>query len=121
MPFNLRLCILLIAIILTIVIFKILRKQMIPVKYSLLWILCVCLLYVLSIWPNILVAVASVMGFQTISNMVVGVFILILIFITISLTIIVSFQKKKTTLLIQEISILKRRVAALENEDGNNA
>ncbi len=120
MPLNLRLCILLIAFILTVVIYKILKKQMVPVKYSLLWILCVLLLYVLSICPNILLFIADLVGFQTISNMVIGVFVLILIFITISLTIIASFQKKKTTLLIQEISILKSRVSALENEVRNN-
>ena len=38
---------------------------------------------------------ATKLGFQTISNLVVGVFIVILFFITISLTVIVSAQKKK--------------------------
>ena len=114
MPENLRLCILVIAIILTVVIYKILQRQMVPVKYSLLWILGVCLLYVLAIWPGLLVSLASALGFQTISNMVAGVLFLILIFITICLTVIVSFQKKKTTLLIQEVSMLKSRVNKLE-------
>ncbi len=117
MPLNLRFCILFIAIILTITIFKTLRKQMIPVKYSLLWILGVCVLYVLAIWPGILVTLANLIGFQTISNMVAGVLFVILIFITISLTIIVSAQKKKITLLIQEVSILKDRVYSLEHGD----
>ena len=53
---------------------------------------------------------ATKLGFQTISNLVVGVFIVILFFITISLTVIVSAQKKKITLLIQEVSILKEVV-----------
>lgn len=117
MPLNLRLCILFIAVILTVSIFKALNKQMVPVKYSLLWILGVCVLYVLAIWPGILVLLANLMGFQTISNMVAGVLFLILFFITISLTIIVSAQKKKITLLIQEVSLLKDRVSALEQGD----
>ena len=86
MPFNLRLSILIIALILAAVILKVLHKDMIPVKYSLLWGIGVILLIILSIWPNILVSLANLIGFQTISN------------------------KKKITLLIQEVSILKNEI-----------
>ena len=50
--------------------------------------------------------------------MVTGVLFVILLFITISLTVIVSGQKKKITLLVQEVSILKNRVSDLEEEKG---
>ena len=43
------------------------------------------------------------------SNMVIAMFIFILLMITIMLTIIVSGQQKKITLLIQELSILKNK------------
>ena len=59
---------------------------------------------------DVLIWFATKLGFQTISNLVVGVFIVILFFITISLTVIVSAQKKKITLLIQEVSILKEKI-----------
>ena len=114
MPFNLRLSILVIALILAAVILRVLHKDMIPVKYSLLWGIGVIVLIVLSIWPGILVSLANLIGFQTISNMVT----VILLFITISLTVIVSGQKKKITLLVQEISILKNRVNDLEEKKG---
>ena len=117
MPFNLRLSILIIALILAAVILRVLHKDMIPVKYSLLWAIGVILLIILSIWPNILVSLASLIGFQTISNMVTGV-CCHLLFITISLTVIVSGQKKKIILLVQEVSILKNRVDDLENKKG---
>ena len=81
-------------------------------------LLLLTLLIVLSIWPNILVSLANLIGFQTISNMVTGVLFVILLFITISLTVIVSGQKKKITLLVQEISILKNRVNDLEEKKG---
>jgi hypothetical protein len=41
--------------------------------------------------------------------MVIGLFIFILLMITIILTVIVSNQRDKITLLIQEVSILKER------------
>ena len=50
--------------------------------------------------------------------MVTGVLFVILLFITISLTVIVSGQKKKITLLVQEISVLKNRVSDLEEKKG---
>ena len=64
----------------------------------------------LVIFPDVLIWFAYQLGFQTISNLVVGVFIVILFFITISLTVIVSAQKRKITLLIQEVSILKEKI-----------
>ena len=50
------------------------------------------------------------------SNMVIGVFIVILIFITMSLTVIVSSQKNKINLLIQEVSMLKQEIKDKANE-----
>lgn len=110
MPLNLRLAVLVVTLILAFAIYKILSKRIIPVKYSFLWWLAIIVLLMLVIFPDVLIWFAYQLGFQTISNLVVGVFIVILFFITISLTVIVSAQKKKITLLIQEVSILKEKM-----------
>ena len=110
MPFNLRLAILLIAFVLALVVIFILKKDLIPVKFSLLWWLAIILLVFLSIFPDFVMYFVILLGFQTTSNMVTGILIVILIFITISLTIIVSNQNKKISLLIQEISIIKSKL-----------
>lgn len=110
MPLDLRLAILAITLILAFTIYKVLSKRIIPVKYSFLWWLAVVVLLILVIIPDVLIWFAYNLGFQTISNLVVGVFIVILFFITISLTVIVSAQKRKITLLIQEVSILKGKI-----------
>ena len=60
--------------------------------------------------PNALIKIANLVGFQTVSNMVIGVLLVILFFITMSLTVIVSAQKRKITLLVQEISLLKSEI-----------
>lgn len=109
MGLNLRLAILIVTLILAFIIVKVLKKGRIPVKYSLLWCMAVVVLLVLVLFPEVLIWFANIMGFQTISNLVIGVFLVILFFITISLTIIVSGQKKKITLLIQEVSMLKEK------------
>ncbi len=110
MPLNLRLGVLIIALILTVVVVRILHKGRIPVKYSLLWWLGVLILLFLAIFPNALIKIANLVGFQTVSNMVIGVLLVILFFITMSLTVIVSAQKRKITLLVQEISLLKSEI-----------
>ena len=107
---NLRLAVLVVTLILAFAIYKILSKRIIPVKYSFLWWLAIIVLLMLVIFPDVLIWFAYQLGFQTISNLVVGVFIVILFFITISLTVIVSAQKRKITLLIQEVSILKEKI-----------
>ena len=110
MPLNLRLGVLIIALILAVVVIRILHKGRIPVKYSLLWVFGILILLFLAIFPNALIKIANLVGFQTVSNMVIGVLLVVLFFITMSLTVIVSAQKRKITLLVQEISLLKSEI-----------
>ena len=116
MPLNLRLSILIIALILAAVILRVLHKDMIPVKYSLLWWIAILILVVLALWPDFFLFFVNLLRFQTTSNMAIGVFIVILIFITMSLTVIVSSQKNKINLLIQEVSMLKQEIKDKANE-----
>lgn len=113
MPVNLRIALFIVALVIAFTIIKILRKSMIPVKYSLLWWLADIILFLLAIWPHFFILFMDILGFATISNMIVGVFIVILIFITMSLTVIVSAQKRKITVLVQEVSLLKNKVDSM--------
>ena len=110
MSSSLRLWVFIVALIIILVIVQILRKGRVPIKYSLLWFISASIIMLVAVFPNILNFMANLMGFKTISNMVIGIMLVILLFITMSLTIIVSGQKEKITLLIQEVSILKRKV-----------
>lgn len=110
MASNLRICILLVAIFIVGFSIQILKKGKAPVKYALLWFLSAIVILILALFPEVLGLVSLFLGFKTISNMVIGVFIIILLFIDIMLTIIVSGQKEKIILLIQEVSMLKEKV-----------
>jgi hypothetical protein len=103
-----------VALIILLVIIQILRKGRVPVKYSLVWFLSAIIIMFVSMFPGVLEYFAGLMGFATISNMVIGMMIVILLFITMSLTVIVSGQKEKIRLLIQEVSILKEKVEKSE-------
>ena len=116
MPIKLRLGIIVVAIILLLIILVILRKGRMPVKYSLIWILSSLIIFLLGLVPELFSLISHLIGFITISNMITGVFIFILLMICVLLTVMISGQKKKATLLIQEISMLKERINKLENK-----
>ena len=109
MSSSLRLWVFIVALIIILVIVQILRKGRVPIKYSLLWFISASIIMLVAVFPNILNFMANLMGFKTISNMVIGIMLVILLFITMSLTIIVSGQNEKIKLLIQEMSILKEK------------
>lgn len=113
MSISLRLGLIVVALLLIITTLVILKKDRMPIKYSLIWIFSSFLILLVSLIPGAFGIISNYLGFVTMSNMVIGIFIFILLMISISLTVIVSGQKKKITLLIQELSILKEKV---ENE-----
>lgn len=86
-----------------------LRKGKIPIKYSLVWYFSACSLLLVSILPRFFEKISSMVGFETPSNFILAIIITLLLFITMSLTIIVSSQKAAITILIQEISMLKSK------------
>lgn len=110
MPIHLRIAIFIVALALSLIVLRTLTKKIIPVKYSFLWWVVIIVLFMVSLLPDFLLFFVNLLGFQTTSNFVIGIFIVILLFITISLTVIVSQQDRKITLLIQEISILKQKM-----------
>lgn len=110
MPIKLRLSLIIVSLILLLVVIVILKKDRIPIKYALVWVFASLIIMLVGIIPGIFEWVSSLIGFMTISNMITGIFLFILLLICISLTIMISSQKNKITLLIQEISILKEKV-----------
>lgn len=118
---SLKIGLLFVAIIILITTFLLLRKGKIPIKFTFMWWLPALLLIVVALAPNTLIKIMKLIGFQTLSNMIIGLLITILFFITIALTVIISGQSKKIRLLIQELSLLKSKQEGKsyeEDEDG---
>jgi hypothetical protein len=88
----------------------IVKKDKISVRYSLVWLFASFATIVFASIPQLLGRIAHLLGFELISNMVLLVMIGLLMTLTLSLTIIVSQLRKKITLLVQEVSILKEKV-----------
>lgn len=114
MSLSLSITLITVSIFLILLITHILKKGRIPEKYSLLWYVFALLILLVALFPKLFSFISIKLGFQVMSNLIIGVIIGILLLLTMALTIMIAGQKKKTTLLIQEISILKQKVE--ENE-----
>ncbi len=110
MNINLRLFLIIFAIFWFVLTSYFLKKNKLPVKYSLVWYTIIFIMLILGAFPNILVLISEFCGFQVVASFVVGVILTLMIFITLILTMIVAEQKKKITLIIQELSILKEKI-----------
>lgn len=93
-----------------------LYKGRMPVKFCLFWLLVCIILFMVCIFPNAIVSLAKIVGFISMPNLVIGILFTLLFFICIVLTVMISGQKVKTTLLIQELSLLKKQVEILKKE-----
>lgn len=109
MSISLRLGLVIVSLVLLIVVLLQLRKRRIPVKYSLVWMASSLIILLIAVVPGLFIVIAKYLGFVTMSNLVIAMFIFILLMISLTLTVIVSGQRKKITLLIQEVSTLKSR------------
>lgn len=110
MSINLTITLVLVSLCLMILTTYILKKGRIPEKYALLWYGFSIIILLVGICPSLFSFISAKLGFQVMSNLTIGILIGILILITMALTVMIAGQKKKTTLLIQEISILKKEV-----------
>ena len=86
------------------------KKEKIKIKYAIVWLLLFGFLFVFLIIPGLLETITNLLGFQMSSNMIFSLLLGVLVIINIALTGIVSSQDKKIRLLVQEISIIKKKI-----------
>ena len=116
MSLNLTTTLVVVSIFLIILTTYFLKKGRIPEKYSLLWYCFSIIILLVGIFPNLFNFVSEKLGFEVMSNLIIGIIVGVLILLTMSLTIMIAGQKKKTMLLIQEISILKSEIKSNEKQ-----
>lgn len=90
------------------------RKQKISIRYSIVWFAMALAIFIVGAFPGIIELINRLFGFAIIANLIVGFLMALLSAVTLVLTFYITKQKKQINMLIQEVSILKRRVE--ENE-----
>ncbi len=92
------------------ILLTLISKRKLPIKYSLFWFFSSLLIFLVGLFPNFIEIFTSFIGFQTTSNLVIGIILGIVLFITLLLTLIISEQKQRIKLLVQEVSLLKEKI-----------
>lgn len=98
-----------------IIILYYLKRKMLELKYTLVWLAAGLIMGIMIYFPEILVRFVRMIGIESNMN---GLFILCIAFIIMilmTLTSIVSRQQLKIRTLIQEISMLEKRIRELED------
>lgn len=114
MSLNLKIGLIVVSLILFIITFILLKKGKLPVRYSLIWFFASLFILLVGVVPELFLKISKLLGFVTMSNMVIGIFIFMILLISILLTVILSKHMRKITLLTQEVSLLKEKVSKYE-------
>ena len=121
-PQNLQITLSIAVICYFIIIFYYLKRKMLELKYTLIWLVAGVIMGIMIYFPELLVWFVRLLGIESNMN---GLYILCIAFIMMilmTLTSIVSRQQLKIRILIQEISMLEKRIRELETrEDGKNS
>lgn len=107
---SLTLTLIIVSVLLIVVTTFLLKKGRIPEKYSLLWYCFSLIILLVGLFPELFAYIADKLGFEVMSNLIIAIIIGCLLFLTMALTVMIAGQKKKTIMLIQEVSILKKKI-----------
>ena len=116
MPLLLRIVLIIITLIYVFIVIKSIRKNRLQVSFTGFWIVTVILLIIALISPDLVRNISKLLGFEVTANMVFFVTIFVAFYLIFNLTISLSKECKKNISLIQEISILKKKVDELEKK-----
>ena len=98
---------------------RFLRKKLLNLKYTLLWLFSGVLMLLLAVFPGILSWFADLVGIYAPTNALFALVIFCVIIILMSLTSIASKQNERTKRLAQSVALLEKRVRELEGGNIN--
>lgn len=117
MNFTLRIVLLFAIVAYFILLLCLIRKKMLNLKYSLLWFFSGIVMFLGIIFPNIVEFATILLGIKSLTSGLFALLIFFILIILISITSIVSKIKDENKRLIQECSLIEKRVRELEKAD----
>lgn len=98
-------------------VFHLLKKKSLNLKYTLLWICSGMIMFVLAIFPELLDHFAGLVGVYDATNALFAMIFFCIIVILMSLTAIVSKLNEKCKRLIQSMALLEKRLREVEEKE----
>lgn len=117
MSLTLRIFLIMLLIVQIFMIINTIHRKNISMKYASFWIAVLVILIFFAIFPNIILRISPLLGFEKSSNMVFLLGFFIVFYVLFLLTLSVSKQNIKLKNTIQELSILKEKVKKYEERD----
>lgn len=99
-----------------IIILYYLKRKMLELKYTLVWLVVGVIMGIMIYFPELLVHFVRIFGIESNMNGLYILCIAFIIMILMTLTSIVSRQQMKIRILIQELSMLDKRIRELEEQ-----
>lgn len=118
MSITLRILLVAFSLLFLTVIVRLVAGSRLQLKYSLLWILFGLVLLVCAMFPDLVGILSHAAGVEMPANFVFLIWLALLTFISVSLTIIVSWQAHDIRSLIQRVALLEKQVWEQEQRDG---
>lgn len=110
----LNIVLIIITLIYIFLILKSIRKKKLQISFSVFWLITGIILIIALLIPNLVENIAKMLGFEVPANMVFCLTIFVSFYLIFNLTVALSKENKKNTMLVQEVSMLKKRVEELE-------
>ncbi len=120
-PAKLRILLLVAIVLFFVIVIALLKKKRLALKYTLVWLLTGLVMLILVIFPQIMVALTTLVGMQSSMNTLYILLIGFLLLLTMMLTSIVSSQTDRITRLAQANALLEKRVRELEANVGETS
>ena len=101
-------------------ILKAVKKKNMRIGYLIFWSITGLILIVALLIPHLVENISNLLGFEMPINMIFSVAIFIILYLIFDLIVLISKEEKKNIMLIQEVSMLKKRVKELEEKNNKN-
>ena len=115
---KLKMALIIIVLIYIFFILKAVKRKNLRINYLIFWSITGAILIISLLAPNFVENISNFLGFGLPINMIFSIAIFIILYLIFDLTKQISKEQNKNIMLIQEISILKKKVEELESEVG---
>jgi len=115
---RLRILLLVLVSIYAVVAVKKIHRKKLNLAYSLLWIVMAVVLVIAVIFPNVVYALAALVGIELPLNLVLTAFALFSLVMMFYLTCIVSRENERSRAMTQQLALLEKRIRELEEKTG---
>jgi len=113
---SLKIALVLVVVVYLLVILKSVKHKNMRINYLIFWSITGVALIIALIVPNFVDNISKFLGFELSINMIFSLAIFIILYLIFDLTRLITKEQNKNILLIQEISMLKKRIEELEEK-----